>query len=99
MSALTRVEAIARAEAITIESYDIDLDLTVGEEEFLSVSTIRFRAAPGTETFVECKPVALREATLNGVPLDLATLTDSRLPLSALAEQNELVVNGRMAYS
>jgi aminopeptidase N len=99
MSALTRVEAATRAEAITVEAYEIDLDLTIGEEEFLSISKIRFRAAPGTETFVELKPVALRDATLNGKPIDPATVAENRLPLTDLAELNELVISCRMAYS
>ncbi|MGN9775259.1 aminopeptidase N [Micromonospora sp. H33] len=99
MPSLTRVEATARAAVITVESYQVDLDLTGGGELFRSHVTIRFRATPGAGTFVECKPATLRSARLNGTDLDPATLDDNRLPLSGLAEHNTLTVEADMAYS
>jgi aminopeptidase N len=67
---------------------------------FGSVSTITFRATePGLTTFVDVRPVLLRSATLNGVPLDTTTLRDGRLPLPNLAERNVLVVEADMAYT
>src|SRR5262245_25142041 len=99
MSALTRVEAAARAGAVTVHAYDIDLDLTTGPEIFRSISTIRFTTAPGTSTFVEMKPITLRAITLNGVALDPAALADNRFPLTDLASENMLVVEADMAYS
>ncbi|QGN47298.1 aminopeptidase N [Micromonospora sp. WMMC415] len=99
MPSLTRVEATARAAVITVESYQVDLDLTGGGELFRSHVTIRFRATPGAGTFVECKPAALRSARLNGTDLDPAALDDNRLPLSGLAAHNTLTVEADMAYS
>ncbi|MDM4720312.1 aminopeptidase N [Micromonospora sp. WMMA1363] len=100
MPSLTRVEATARAALITVESYQVDLDLTdEGGVRFRSHVTIRFRATPGTGTFVECKPAELRAVRLNGADLDPATLDDSRLPLPDLAEHNTLTVEADMAYS
>ncbi|MGB2571803.1 aminopeptidase N [Micromonospora citrea] len=99
MPSLTRVEATARRALITVESYEVDLDLTGGGERFHSTVTIRFRATPGAETFVEVKPAALREVRLNDRDLDPATLVDNRLPLTGLAEANTLTVTAEMAYS
>ncbi|MEV4483652.1 aminopeptidase N [Micromonospora coxensis] len=99
MPSLTRVEATARRALITVESYDVDLDLTGDGERFHSTVTIRFRATPGAETFVEVKPATLREVRLNDRDLDPATLVDNRLPLTGLAEANTLTVAAEMAYS
>ncbi|SCG50639.1 aminopeptidase N [Micromonospora coxensis] len=99
MPSLTRVEATARRALITVESYDVDLDLTGGGERFDSTVTIRFRATPGAETFVEVKPATLRAVRLNDRDLDPATLVDNRLPLTGLAEANTLTVAAEMAYS
>lgn len=46
MPSLTRVEATARGALITVESYQVDLDLTGGGERFRSTVTIRFGATP-----------------------------------------------------
>ncbi|HET9517067.1 MAG TPA: aminopeptidase N, partial [Actinoplanes sp.] len=99
MPSLTRTEAATRAALLTVESYEVDLDLTGGADTFASSTTIRFAAHPGGATFVEVRPVRLRGARLNGVELDVRTLADGRLPLDDLAATNELVVDAEMAYS
>eukprot|EP01032_Pedospumella_encystans_P036120 gene36120-40856_t len=91
---LTRAEAEARAALVTVDRYDIAVDLRgLLEGPVLeSTSTITFRCStPGAATFVDCV-MAVRTATLNGVPLDLATAEDGRLPLPDLAADNVLVV-------
>ncbi|MEU7756287.1 aminopeptidase N [Micromonospora sp. NPDC049101] len=99
MPSLTRVEATARGAAITVESYQVDLDLTGGAELFRSRVAIRFRAATDTATFAEVKPAKLLAVRLNDRDLDPALLADNRLPLADLAEENTLVVEAEMAYS
>ncbi|HEX2772466.1 MAG TPA: aminopeptidase N [Micromonosporaceae bacterium] len=99
MPSLTRAEAAERAALLTVESYDVDLDLTTGDATFRSRTTIRFRATPGAATFVElkqAKPLAVR---LNGADLDPATLDDNRIPLPGLAANNTLTVEADMAYT
>ncbi len=98
MPSLTPTEAAARAAALTVRSYDVDLDLTTGDRTFASTSRIMF-AATTDSTFVDVKPEALTAVTLNGVPVDVAGLEDGRLPLSGLAADNELVVTATMAYT
>ncbi|HEX6500057.1 MAG TPA: aminopeptidase N [Micromonosporaceae bacterium] len=99
MPSLTRVEATARAALITVESYQVDLDLTGDGESFRSAVTIRFRATPGAETFAEVKPRKLLGVRLNDRDLDPAVLDDNRLPLTGLAAENTLTVSAEMAYS
>ena len=100
MASLTRAEAAQRAALLTVRSYHIDLDLTRGDAEFGSSTTVRFDCAePGADTFIELKPARLRRATLNGAPVDGSEWADGRLPLRNLAAENELVVEADMAYS
>ncbi|MFC0034010.1 aminopeptidase N [Micromonospora chaiyaphumensis] len=99
MPSLTRVEATARGASITVESYQVDLDLTGDAERFRSTVTIRFRANPGAETFAEVKPLRLLGVRLNDQDLDPALLDDNRLPLTGLAATNTLTVSAEMAYS
>ncbi|MEV4545393.1 aminopeptidase N [Micromonospora echinaurantiaca] len=99
MPSLTRVEATARGAAITVESYQVDLDFTGGAERFRSHVTIRFRSTTGAATFAEVKPAKLLAVRLNDRDLDPATLDDNRLPLTGLAEANTLTVEAEMAYT
>ncbi|MDH6136702.1 aminopeptidase N [Kitasatospora sp. MAA4] len=100
MPALQRTEAAARARLLDVGSYRVALDLTRGDRTFRSTAVIRFDCAqPGAGSFIEVEPQALLRAELNGVPLDPATLDGNRLPLPALAAENELLVEADMAYS
>ena len=100
MTVLTRLEASIRAALLTVESYEIDLDLTTGQEEFRSSVTVRFLSAtPGASSFAEIRPVRLLAAELNGRPIDPGALAGNRLPLTGLAAENTLVVVADMAYS
>jgi aminopeptidase N len=99
MPSLTRDEATARAHLLTVHSYAIDLDLTTGPDSFHSTTVVRFAAPAGSSTFIEVRPRALHRVSLNGAPVDLASLHDGRLPLTGLAVDNELVVSGEFTYS
>ncbi|WP_166392003.1 aminopeptidase N [Nocardioides ochotonae] len=103
---LTRDEAATRAALLDIASYTVDLDLTKGTVEsydgtFGSTTTIRFTCSePGADTFADLVGATVESITLNGRELDPATAyADSRIALSDLAADNELVVRARCAYS
>jgi aminopeptidase N len=97
---LTQREAQARAALLSIRGYEVDFDLRGGPEAFRSTTTIRFRAtAPGADTFVEVRPLALHAARLNGRALDPGALADGRLRLTDLRAENELVVEAEFPYS
>ncbi|MFB9833193.1 aminopeptidase N [Actinoallomurus acaciae] len=99
---LTRDEARDRARLLTVESYNVDLDLTTGAETFVSDTTIRFGCAePGGSTFVDLHGAKVREITLNGQSLDPGSYDaeKGRVPLPRLASSNELRVVADAAYS
>jgi aminopeptidase N len=98
---LTHAEAVERARLLDVTSYDITVDLT-SEGTFRSRTELRFRCAePGASTFVEVAAAALREATLNGAPLDTGSgwSAETGLTLPGLAAENTLVVEADFAYS
>ncbi|WP_187337612.1 MULTISPECIES: aminopeptidase N [unclassified Streptomyces] len=99
MSVLTRDEAHRRAQLLDVQHYTVDLDLTTGDETFTSRTVIRFTSRADADTFVELKPTALHTATLDGEPLDPATLTDNRLPLTLTTGPHELTLTSTMRYS
>jgi aminopeptidase N len=99
-SNLTRDEARDRAQVVSVESYQIELDLTSSETTFQSITTVRFGCSgPGAATFVELTAPAVTEITLNGADVDLAAFGDDRISMTGLAERNELRVVATCAYS
>ena len=99
-SNLTRDEARERAGLISVESYQVDLDLTGGEQTFRSVSCITFTCTrPGAATFVELTAPRVTEIVLNGEPVAMDSFAGDRVWLSSLAERNELRVSADCAYS
>jgi aminopeptidase N len=99
-SNLTRDEARERAGLVSVESYQVDLDLTGGEHTFRSVSSITFGcASPDAATFVELTAPQVAEIVLNGEPVALDAFDGDRVWLSGLAARNELRVTADCAYS
>jgi aminopeptidase N len=98
---LTRDEAATRAALLDVTSYSIDLDLTTGATTFGSTTTIRFTCAePGAETFADLVGATVHAITLNGESVDPATAyADSRITLTGLRADNELVVRADGTYS
>jgi aminopeptidase N len=98
---LTREEAANRAALLDVTSYSIDLDLTTGDKTFSSTTVVRFTCTePGAETFADLVGAIIHEITLNGEQLDEASsYQDSRIRLTGLQAENELVVRADCAYS
>ncbi|MFJ5518004.1 aminopeptidase N [Streptomyces griseoluteus] len=101
---LTREEAQQRADLLSVDSYEIDLDLTGAQEggTFRSVTTVRFDVAEsGAESFIDLVAPAVREVTLNGDALDPAEVfKESRIALPGLLEgRNILRVVADCAYT
>ncbi|MET8470704.1 aminopeptidase N [Streptomyces sp. NPDC006422] len=101
---LTREEAQQRAKLLTVDSYEIDLDLSGAQEggTFRSATTVRFDSAEaGAETFIDLIADAVHEVVLNGKSLDAAAVfRDSRIALKHLeAGPNELRVVADCAYT
>ncbi|MEU9411438.1 aminopeptidase N [Streptomyces sp. NPDC048281] len=105
---LSRDEARERAALLSVDGYDVSLDVrsAVGEGQdeprtFRSVTTIRFRCnEPGASSFADLIAPAVTAVTLNGKDLDPGEVFDgTRIALEDLAAENELVVDARCAYS
>ncbi|MHB9861708.1 aminopeptidase N [Streptomyces sp. YIM S03343] len=106
---LSRDEARERAALLSVDGYEVSLDLrsAVGDEgvegprTFRSVTTIRFRCAePGAAGFADLIAPSVTAVSLNGKDLDPGEVFDgSRIALEDLAADNELIVDAQCAYS
>ena len=96
---LTRLEAADRSATVHTQTYDVTLDLTRGETVFGSSTTVRFTSTPGSSTFIDLIAPVVHSISLNGRALDPAEIyADSRITLTELAADNELVVVADCAY-
>ncbi|ARX83541.1 MULTISPECIES: aminopeptidase N [Streptomyces] len=101
---LTREEAQQRAKLLTVDSYEIDLDLSGAQEggTYRSVTTVRFDSAEANaETFIDLIAPAVHEVVLNGHALEVGVVfRDSRIALRHLAQgANELKVVADCEYT
>ncbi|MEU2587433.1 aminopeptidase N [Streptomyces avermitilis] len=107
---LSRDEAQERAALLSVDGYDVSLDLrsATGDRDdesaprtFRSVTTIRFRCAePGATSFADLVAPSVMAVSLNGRDLDPGEVFDgARILLEDLAAENELVVDAQCAYS
>ncbi len=100
---ITRAETADRATLLHVDSYEVTLDLTRGDEVFGSRSVIRFGCArPGADssTHADLVAAAVHSITLNGNPIDPATACAAgRIALTGLAASNELIVVADCRYS
>lgn len=102
---LRRDEAAARSALISVDAYDVDLDLSSAEDPesagFRSRSTITFRCTePGASTFLDFIHGGVRSVVLNGRELPLDTAVEgSRVHLPGLESENTVTVEGTALYS
>ena len=97
---LTREEAATRGALVTVDHYDVALDLTSSETTFATTTTVTFSAArPGSGTFVDLVAKSVESITLNGAELDPGSHYDgARVHLPALETENELTVRATGRY-
>ncbi len=106
---LSRDEARERAALLSVDGYEVSLDVRSatgeapgdGPRTFRSVTTIRFRCnEPGATSFADLIAPSVTAVSLNGRDLDPSEVFDgSRIVLEDLAADNELVVDAQCAYS
>jgi aminopeptidase N len=108
---LTRDQAAERAALITVESYQINLDVTDGDGDagasgqrtswtFRSTTTVVFDALAGADTFIDIAADTIRSASLNGRDLDVSGYDESTgIPLRGLANRNVFIVDADCRYS
>ena len=94
---LTRVEAADRAAIISVDSYQVHLDLTNSDRTFRSITTVKFSAKAGASSFIDAITDKVHSVTLNGEKLN--NVSDGvRIQLPNLAEENTLVVDADALY-
>lgn len=97
---LTRTEATERAQSVAVQSYEVEIDLTLGSEFFGSNTRVRFSAKEGSSTFIDAITHAVHSVVLNGEVLDPGEISDGiRIQLPNLAKENELIVVASGKYT
>ena len=97
---LTRIEAQERKALLSVESYNVTLDLTTGPEVFRSTTVVTFDAVDGSSSFIDALTRTVHSVTLNGRELDVADVNDGvRIRLDDLVEHNVLTVVADAEYT
>lgn len=102
---LTREEAYARAELITISDYEIELDLSnamaLDEPTYPVTTTLRFTATtPGEDTFLNYLGDSVDSVSINGVSHDISQIAGTaRIAIPNVAAENEVVIHSHSRYS
>ncbi len=97
---VTRDETRARALLVEVDSYQVELDLTLGDTTFPSTTTARFRCLDvGASTAIDLVADSVELIELNGRRLDPADVYDgARIALSDLQADNTLRVEATCRY-
>ena len=97
---ITREQATERAAHLRVQSYEVTLDLTTGEQTFATTSVVRFASSePGRDTHIDFVGERVEQITLNGTEIDPANAYDGvRITLPGLAAENELTVRAVGRY-
>jgi len=97
---ISRIEATERAAHLYVDSYDVTLDVTTGDESFYSKSEVNFSCTtPGYSTFIDACGRRVISATLNGVAVDTTGFDGQSIFLNNLAAKNHLVIEIEGIYS
>ncbi len=97
---LTRQEAAERAALLSVEAYEVEVDLTSSAETFPVRVTVIFDCVqPGAGSFIDFIGDSVESVELNGTALDPATAyADGRIALPDLAAHNTLRVEATGRY-
>jgi aminopeptidase N len=96
---LTQQEARDRAALVDDVAYRVHLDLDRGAATFGCETEISFTTRQDGATFVDCTAARVHELELDGQPLDLAQVSETRLHLPSLAAgEHRLRIVADMAY-
>ena len=97
---ITRAQAQQRAQIISVEAYEVDLDLTQPGETFRTRTTVHFDCrTPGAATWVDLIAPAVHSVELNGNPLPVSqAVQGARIELPGLAARNIVTVVADGAY-
>ncbi|GAA4484052.1 aminopeptidase N [Rhodococcus olei] len=98
---LTRAETAARAAAVTVRAYRVELDLgdapNPANPGFATTTAMEFDATAG-ETWLDFVGASVESVTVNGTAVDVE-YDGARITLQGLAGSNTVVVRATGAYS
>ena len=95
---ITRAEAKERSSFISVDSYNVELDLSTRDDTFASRTVVKFSATAGASTWIDFIAPSVTTITLNGTVLDNSAHDGFRIQLNNLAKDNVLEVVGNCAY-
>ena len=72
---LTRQEASDRSRLLSVENYDIALDLNNGDEFFSSSTVVSFTVREAGDTFIDLRAASVEEVRLDNVSIKDEALT------------------------
>ena len=99
-SNISRSEALERSEHLTVESYEVFLDVTGTGETFFARSTVKFDCDQvGYDTFIDAVAERVISATLNGSPVNTNGYDGETIHLLNVQEHNVLVIEVEPRYS
>ena len=97
---ISRTEALERSNHISIESYEVFLDVTGTGETFFARTTVTFSCnQTGYNSFIDAVAVRVISATLNGSPVDTNGFDGQTIYLNNLQSENALVIEVETYYS
>ncbi|WP_026533980.1 aminopeptidase N [Arthrobacter sp. H14] len=102
---LSRGEAASRSSLISVQSYDVSLDLRTAQDAgspgFTTQSVITFNSCEaGASTFLDFIGSGVHSIILNGHSQDVEQcVSGARIHLHDLAEENQVTVTGTALYS
>ncbi|WFP66725.1 aminopeptidase N [Corynebacterium pseudotuberculosis] len=88
---LTQAEAEQRSRILDVHHYDIALDLTQGDKEFPSTTTVSFTVKEAGDTFIDLRAASVAEVLLDGVDI---TSTAVSLTSAGYDENQGLALRG-----
>ncbi|MEY8196184.1 aminopeptidase N [Corynebacterium pseudotuberculosis] len=88
---LTQAEAEQRSLILDVHHYDIALDLTQGDKEFPSTTTVSFTVKEAGDTFIDLRAASVAEVLLDGVDI---TSTAVSLTSAGYDENQGLALRG-----
>lgn len=101
---LSRDEAAHRSELLSVDTYDVHVDLTnAADTSFASyptATTVRFTARAAEETFIDYIHQSIDSIKLNGGHINTAESIDgSRIRFTPVEGENILTIHGRSYFS
>lgn len=97
---LSQIEAEERSKHLSVNSYDVTIEIIPGADTFHSKSIVHFSCnSLGYSTFIDAPSRKIISATLNGAPVDTSTFDGETVYLHNLAKENKLVIEMQALYS